>query len=154
MKYRFVDYDPAAHRALDSWRGGEIARFAMDGPISEEWQYYVDSPEYRVGVDAFCKVVLLNDRPMAVMVILCHPDYPMGINPIIVEPTLCGQGYGSGILREFIENVNAILPFHSARAEVVIDNDNTASIRAFAKAGFTLARVHPDGDVGYYERKI
>jgi RimJ/RimL family protein N-acetyltransferase len=35
----------------------------------------------------------------------------------------------------------------------VIDLENTASIKAFEKAGFTLARVHPDGDVAYYEIK-
>ena len=154
MNYQFLDYDPAAHRALDAWQSGAIARFAMDGPISEEWQYYVDSPEYRVGVDAFCKVALLDGRPVAVMIVLCHPDYPVAFNPIIVDPALIGQGYGSEILREFFDNIDVILPSHSDRAEVVIDNNNIASIRAFAKAGFRLARVHPDGDAGYYEKRL
>ena len=154
MKCQFVDYDPIAHRALDAWRSDAIARFAMDGPVSGEWQYYVDSGEYRAGVDAFCKVALLGSRPVAVMIVLCNPAYPVGINPIIVDPALCGQGYGGEVLREFLANVDAILPFHSDRVEVVIDNGNTASIRLFTGAGFTLARVHPDGDAGYYEKKL
>ena len=154
MKYTFLDYDPALHRALDTWQGGDIYRFAMENGISEEWQYYLDSDEYRAGVDTFCKVVLLGDMPVAAMIVFCNPDYPVGINPIIVNPALAGQGHGSKILREFIENIDAILPFHSNRIEVVIDLENTASIKAFAKAGFTLARPHPDGDAAYYAAKI
>jgi len=154
VKYCFFDYAPALHSALDAWRSEAISRFAMDNGIGEEWQYYVNSKEYRAGVDTFCKVVLLGECPVAVMIVFCNPDYPVGINPIIVDPALAGQGHGGAILREFFENIDAILPFHSSRAEVVIDLENTASIRAFAKAGFTLARVHPDGDVGYYERAL
>ena len=154
MKYTFVDYDPALHRALDAWRGGDITRFAMDGSISEEWQYYIDCDDYQAGIDTFCKVVLLDARPVAVMIVFCNPDYPVGINPIIVDPALAGQGIGSEILREFVGNIGAILPFHSGLIDVVIDNENIASIRAFTKAGFTLARMHPDGDAGYYERSI
>ena len=154
MKYRFVDYHPEMHNVLDAWRGGDIARFAMDKGISEEWQYYIGAKEYHVGVDTFCKAVLLDGKPVAVMIVFCNLDYPVGINPIIVDPALAGQGRGSEILREFIANIGAIMPFHSDRIEVVIDNDNIASIKAFAKAGFTLARMHPDGDVGYYERAL
>ena len=154
MKYQFVDYDPVGHRALDAWQGGDIYRFAMENGISEEWQYYLDADEYCAGVDTFCKVVLLDGRPVAVMIVFCNPDFPVGINPIIVDPTRTGQGHGSAILREFIENIDAILPFHSDMFDVVIDNENIASIKAFTKNGFTLARVHPDGDAGYYERRI
>jgi len=126
----------------------------MDNGINEEWQYYLDSDEYRAGVDTFCKVAILNDRPVAVMIVFCDPAYPVGINPIVVDPELAGQGHGSAILREFAENIDTILPFHSDRIEVVVDNENTASIRAFTKAGFRLARVHPDGDAAFYERKL
>jgi len=154
VKYQFVDYDPVRHRALDAWQGGDIYRFAMENGISEEWRYYLDSDEYRVGVDTFCKVALLDGRPVAVMIVFCNPDYPVGINPIVVDPARAGQGHGSAILREFVENIDAILPFHSDMFDVVIDNENIASIKAFTKAGFTLARMHPDGDAGYYERRI
>ena len=154
MKYCFVDYDPVAHRALDAWQGSDIARFAMDGSISGEWKFYVDSNDYRAGIDTFCKVVLLNDRPVAVMIVFCNPGYPVGINPIVVDPALCGRGIGSEILREFLANIDAILPFHSNLIKVVIDNENVASIRAFTKAGFTFTRMHLDGDVGYYEKAL
>ena len=154
VKYHFIDYDPVAHRALDSWQGGDIYRFAMENSISEEWQYYIDAEEYHAGIDTFCKVVLLNDRPVAVMIVFCNLDYPVGINPIIVDPALTGRGYGSEILCEFVANIDAILPFHSDLVDVVIDNKNIASIKAFAKAGFTLARLHPDGDAVFYEKKL
>ena len=154
MKYQFIDYDPQAHRALDDWQGGDIFRFAMENGIGGEWQYYIGAKEYHAGYDTFCKVVLLNDRPVAAMIVFCNPDYPVGINPIVVDPELAGQGHGSEVLREFVANINAILPFHSNLIRVVIDIENIASIKAFAKAGFTLARVHPDGDVGYYERAL
>jgi len=152
--YDFVDYEPALHRALDGWRGGEIARFAMDGSIGEEWRYYLDSKEYRAGVDVFCKVALLDGRAVAVMIVFCHPDYPVGVNPIIVAPELAGQGHGSAVLREFFGNIGEILPAHSDRAEVVIDKGNVASVRVFVKAGFLPLREHPDGDVVYYGRAL
>ena len=154
MKYQFVDYDPAAYRALDTWRSETIARFAMDGSISREWQYYLDAEEYRAGVDTFCKVALLDGRPVAVMILFCNPAYPVGINPMIVDPALAGQGCGSEILREFAAHIDTILPFRSDRIEVVIDFENAASIRAFTKAGFAMARIHPDGGAAIYERKI
>ena len=154
MNYRFVDYDPVQHRALDAWRGGDIHRFAMDNGISEEWQYYLDSDEYKTGADTFCKVVFLKDRPVAAMIVFCNPDYPVGINPIVVDPELTGRGIGSEILREFIANIDVILPFRSDRITVVIDNENSASIKAFTKAGFILTHMHPDGDAGYYEKAL
>jgi RimJ/RimL family protein N-acetyltransferase len=147
-------YDPALHRALDAWQSDSIARFAMDGSIREEWQYYLDASEYHAGVDTFCKVALLGDAPVAAMIVFCNPDYPVGINPIVVDPTRTGQGHGSAILREFIENIGAILPFHSDSIDVLIDLENTASIRAFEKAGFTPARLHPDGDAVIYEKNL
>ena len=154
VKYRFIDYDPAKHSALDAWQGGDIFRFAMENGIGEEWRYYIDCDEYQAGIDTFCKVVLLGDMPVAVMIVFCNLEYPVGINPIVVDPALAGQGMGSEILREFIANIDAILPFHSDMFDVVIDNENIASIKAFTKAGFSLARTHPDGDAGYYERKL
>ena len=154
MKYSFVDYDPVLHRALDDWRSEAIARFAMDGPISEEWQYYLDAPEYRAGENAFCKVVLLNNQPIAVMIVFCNLEHPVNINPIAVDPARTGQGHGSAILREFVEHIDAILPFHSGRMEMVIDNENTAAIHVAEKAGFVRVREHPDGDVANYELTV
>jgi RimJ/RimL family protein N-acetyltransferase len=154
VRYQFVDYDPVTHRALDDWRSESIDRFAMDNPISEEWQYYVDSDDYRAGGDAFCKVVLLDGRPVAVMIVLCGPEPVAVVNPIIVAPELAGQGIGGAVLREFAECFSAILPFCCGRIEALIDNNNIASKRAFTRAGFTLARAHPDGDSGFYEMKI
>jgi len=152
MKYEFIDYDPVLHAAIDSWRSGDITEFAMDGPISEEWRYYIDTPEYQVGVDAFCKVVLLDGKPIAVMVVLGNTK--VGINPIIVDPARTGQGHCGAILREFAENVEAILPGKNERIHVYIDNENIASIRAFAKAGFARVGEHPDGDGAYYELEV
>jgi len=148
MQYQFIDYDPISHRALDHWRSEAIAEFAMDSTISEEWQYYIDAPEYQVGVNAFCKVALLDNQPIAVMILLCgHPDYPANINPIIVDPARTGQSHGSAIVRQLVENMNE-------RFNVVINNDNAAAIKVFAKAGFTRVGEHPDGDVAYYERAM
>ena len=151
VKYEFIDYDPVLHRSLDNWRSDAISRFAMDDAISEEWQYYLDADEYHAGVDAFCKAVHLSGQPVAVMIVLCNPDYPVNINPLVVAPELAGQGHGSAILREFAEHIDNILPSHSGRIEVVIDNENIAAIKAAEKAGFVFAREHPDGDMAEYK---
>jgi len=154
MTYQFIDYDPVLHAALDAWRSDDIAEFAMNEGIGSEWRYYIDAPEYQAGVDAFCKVVLLDDMPVAAMIVLCHPEYPVGINPIIVDPARVGQGHCCAILREFAENIEAILPGKRERIRVYIDNENIASVRAFAKAGFACVGEHPDGDGAYYELEV
>jgi len=55
VKYLFVDYDPVLHRALDVWRSDAIARFAMDGSISEKWQYLVIHFRKLLTVGAACQ---------------------------------------------------------------------------------------------------
>lgn len=150
MKYEFVDYDVVHHVALDDWRSEAIFDFAMENSISEEWQYYVDAPEFQVGVNAFCKVALLDEQPIVVLIALGGPlddlqNWPVMINPIIVNPALVGQGHGSAVICEFCAMNNWM--------QALIFNDNTAAIAAFAKAGFTRVSEHPDGDCATYERK-
>jgi hypothetical protein len=103
MKYSYIDYDPIKHKLIDDWRSDEISRFAINSNrFSDEWNYYINCDDYRVGVDCLCKVVLRDSVLIAVMIILCRNDYPVSINPIIVAPKLTGCGLGSDILCDFI----------------------------------------------------
>jgi len=150
VKYEFVDYDFVRHAALDNWRSEAIFDFAMENAVSEEWQYYVDAPDYQVGVNACCKVALLDGIPIAVIIALAGPlddlrNWPVMINPIIVDPALVGQGHGSAVIREFCAMHHWV--------QALIFNDNTAAITAFSNAGFTRVSEHPDGDCATYERK-
>ncbi|MDR1465475.1 MAG: GNAT N-acetyltransferase [Oscillospiraceae bacterium] len=154
MGFRFADYDPQVHLSVDAWRGEDITRFAMDGSLREEWQYYRTCGEYSPGKNVFCKVALLAGAPVAAMIVFGDPVHPVGINPIIVDPARCGQGIGSAVLRVFVDHIDEILPQRSNRIEVGIDEANAASRRAFENAGFVLDRIHPDGHFLYYSYYI
>jgi RimJ/RimL family protein N-acetyltransferase len=154
MKYTWQDYDKAEHYFIDTWENDAIKRFACDGKWSEEWDYYLKESEYKAGFDTFCKVVSLNGTTLAAMIVFCNINNPVGINPIIVNPFYQNKGFGTEIMREFISELDCILPFHRGLIEVGVDTENTASVRLFEKVGFKLQAVHPDGDFAYYRYEI
>ncbi|MDR2615363.1 MAG: GNAT family N-acetyltransferase [Oscillospiraceae bacterium] len=126
----------------------------MDGTIADEWSYYLGSPEYKPGKDVFCKVALRDKTPVAVMIVLCDPNFPVGINPIVVNPSTVGSGFGSLVIGEFLANIDAILPRRGDVIEVGVMAGNVRAIRMFERAGFELAGAHPDGDFLYYRYEI
>ena len=159
MRFRWLDYCEKYYDETETWADEDTVKFAIDNSIKEEHLYYLspneDDYKYKLGEEYFCKVVLDADIAVAVIFILRGDDYPVAINPIIVNPKYRNQGYCTRVICELVNNINEIIGFESNIFDAGINLDNKASIRAFEKNNFVLHETHPDGDFLYYryERK-
>jgi aminoglycoside 6'-N-acetyltransferase len=99
-------------------------------------------------------IVTIDDHPFAYL--QCYalgiwnegfgaqPPGTRGIDQFIGEPSMIGQGHGSGFIRQFADTL-----FASGLPRIVTDPDpdNGRAIRAYTKAGFQDERLvdTPDG---------
>jgi RimJ/RimL family protein N-acetyltransferase len=111
-------------------------------------RHYLPAIEGRRPVDLY--LILLDGRPVGFIqsyLLADHPDFAglvglgagvAGVDLFIGEEELTGQGLGSEVLRAFVREVVFAEPGTIA---CIADPDveNTASIRAFEKAGFRRA---------------
>jgi aminoglycoside 6'-N-acetyltransferase len=107
--------------------------------------HYLPSIEGRRPVDLY--LILLDGRPVGFIqayLVADHPDFAArvglgagiaGVDLFLGEEELIGKGLGSEVLRRFVADVVFTEP---ATTACIADPDvrNTASIRAFEKAGF------------------
>lgn len=104
-------------------------------------------------------IVLAGDLPIGMLQSFLVDDYPahaariqhhqvVGIDLLIGEPDYIGRGLGPEMLRTFIRD---ILPLHYPTATGIVSDpavENSASIRAFEKAGFTRGQIVQGEDGG------
>jgi RimJ/RimL family protein N-acetyltransferase len=151
MKFKWVDYCELYEAETEMWSSDELTlKYAIDESIKAEHLYYLTESDYIHNETYFCKVVLEDDKIIAVVFLISGDKYPLVINPIIVNPELRNQGYCSKVIKELIEHTKEIIGHEKYVFDAGIDSDNIASVRAFEKIGFTLTDKHPSGDFGYY----
>ena len=156
MHFTWLDYGVSSFEdEIDTWSTNkDTVQFVTAGPspLSAEWAYYVDSGEYEIGKNCFCKVIIEREQLIAYILILCHGELSITINPIVVNPALRNRGYCTKVIRELLNCTAKIIPHSNCRRfEAVINIENHTSIRAFEKNGFALSSIHADGDVGYWQ---
>jgi RimJ/RimL family protein N-acetyltransferase len=108
-------------------------------------EHYLPAIEGRRAVDLY--LILLDGRPVGFIqayLLADHPDFAAlvglgagvaGVDLFVGEEELTGKGLGTEVLRAFVRDVVFAEPRTTA---CIADPDvrNTASIRAFEKAGF------------------
>ena len=108
-------------------------------------RHYLPAIEGRRPVDLY--LILLDDRPVGFIqsyLVADHPDFAervglgagvAGVDLFVGEEELTGKGFGTDVLRAFVRDVVFAEP---ATTACIADPDvrNTASLRAFEKAGF------------------
>jgi aminoglycoside 6'-N-acetyltransferase len=124
------------------WWHDPDAQFAL---VSED----LDHP----AMDQF--IVTTDERPFAYLQCYdpsawpdnglgAHPDGTRGIDQFIGEPDMVDQGYGSALIRSFVDDL-----LEAGTPLVVTDPDpeNIRAVRAYEKAGFQNVRLvnTPDG---------
>jgi RimJ/RimL family protein N-acetyltransferase len=153
--YMWNDYDPKIHTEIDKWCEQQAIReFACDNLWNEEWAYYCSNPEYHPGEDVFCKIIYANNIPVAAMIIFCNPQYPLVINPIIVNPNEQNKGHGTRIFQEIINNGDKLFPKHSGTIEVGCNLNNAPILRVMEKCNFEMSRLHSDGDFAIFSHSL
>ena len=108
-------------------------------------RHYLPAIEGRRPVDLY--LILLDGRPVGFIqsyLVADHPDFAervglgagvAGVDLFVGEEELTGKGFGTDVLRAFVRDVVFAEP---ATTACIADPDvrNTASLRAFEKAGF------------------
>jgi aminoglycoside 6'-N-acetyltransferase len=120
-------------------------------------RHYLPAIEGREPTDLY--LILLDSQPVGFIqsyLVADHPDFAAriglgagvaGVDLFVGEEELTGQGLGTEVLRAFVRDVVFAEPGTTA---CIADPDvrNTASIRAFEKAGFRRAGEFVDPEDG------
>ena len=108
-----------------------------------------NEPDVKFGENFWCRMIYRNGEPVAVTA-MRDENGELVISEIVVSPDRRGQGIGSAVLAELLENHAQIIGKIINSAVAVIFPDNIPSRKAFERAGFRFDSAHPDGDAWYY----
>ena len=149
MNFIWRDYHPESMVYVEDWLDESAVRSTgLEDGFRVFYEYWANEDGFVVGKSFWSKVVFDNDRPLAVIAFCQHEEITL-IMEIVVKPEMRGQGIGTEILKEFLES-NVIMGFAVQKSEAVVYSDNSASQRAFEKAGFQYHHTHEDGDAVFY----
>ena len=144
-------------RLVNKWlQSTHVQRWWSSRETYEEVvEHYLPAIEGKEPTDLY--IVLLDEQSIGFVqtyLVSDHPDYAAlvgagdgvaGVDLLIGDEALTGQGIGSEILRRFVEQVVFGPP---STTSCVADPDarNVASLRAFEKAGFRVVKefVEPE----------
>jgi len=151
--------EPADLRLVHEWlQRPHVKCWWKDRETYEEVvEHYVPSIEGADPTDLY--LALLDEQPVSFVQTYLVSDYPdyaaligvgegvAGVDLLIGDEELTGQGIGTEILRRFVEEVVFAPP---TTMGCVADPDvlNVASIRAFEKAGFRVVKEFVDPEDG------
>ena len=151
--------EPADLRLVYEWlQRPHVKRWWRDRETYEEVvEHYLPSIEGTDPTDLY--LALLDEQPISFVQTYLVSDYPdyaaligvgegvAGVDLLIGDEELTGQGIGTEVLNRFVEEVVFSSP---STIGCVADPDvlNVASIRAFEKAGFRVVKEFVDPEDG------
>ena len=149
MHFAWCDYDPASMAFVENWLDAAAVRSTgLEDGFRDFYEYWAAEPGYRVGENYWCKVAYETDTPIGIIACALY-ESKTTIMEILIAPERRGQGNGTKLLTELHSRAN-ILGFQIEKSEAVIFPDNTASQRAFEKAGFYHYHTYEDGSAHIY----
>lgn len=149
MYFAWHDYNPQTMGYIENWVDADAVKSTgLDEGFRSFYEYWAKEEGFVVGKNYWCKVVFDSDQPLAV-VALCINEGKVTIMEIVVDPEKRGQGIGTKLLKELLEE-KEIIGFSIGKSEAIIFPDNIASQKAFVNAGFRYHHTHEDGDALYY----
>lgn len=155
MEYKWREYTAADAAVIESWMDADARYFTG---CDNGWDDYVScmkQEDYiRPGENFRCPVISAGDQPVAAAALYLDEDGTLCIPELVVRPDLRGMGHGTAILRALAAYADTMFRGGVLAMEAVIFPDNTASITAFARAGFQFTHAHPDGDALYYRYSL
>ena len=149
MNFTWLDYDPQTMGYMESWLDEDAVKSTgLEEGFRDFYEYWAKEDGYLVGENFWSKVVFEKDVPFAVIAFELY-EGKVTIMEIVVAPEKRRQGRGAKLLKELLE-CDEILGFAIQKAEAVIFPGNTASQRAFEKAGFFHHHTYEDGSAMLY----
>lgn len=147
-------------RLLHEWLQRPHVRrwYAERGTYEEVVAHYLPAIKGTDPTDHY--LVLLDGRSVGMLQTYVVSDYPAyaeqigisdaatsGVDILIGEEKLTGQGLGTEVLRRFVDDIVFARP-ETTSCVADPDERNLASVRAFEKAGFHVERTFIDPDDG------
>ena len=149
MDFAWLDYVPETMQYIENWLDEAAVRSTgLDDGFFSFYEYWANEDGFIVGTNYWCKVVSANGAPFAVIAFCLHEGKVI-IQEMVICPESRGKGMGTKLLKELLEN-EEILGFSIQKSESVIFASNTASQRAFEKAGFKCIRTDESGNAMHY----
>lgn len=153
MYFVWYDYNPNTMNFIENWLDeSAVESTGLDEGFRAFYEYWANEDGFVVGENFWCKVVFENDKPFAVIA-FCQHEYKTIIMEVLIAPDKRGQGKGTALIKELLNN-EEIIGFTIQKCEAVIYPSNIASQKAFEKAGFQYRNNHKDenGDTKLYEK--
>ena len=148
--YKCMDYSEEYALLVKSWLDDEaVKNTGLDQGWDAYYEYCEKDLSPLVNGEVYVKIACEDNDPFGVFC-LCNVDGTYSISEVFISPEKRGRGYGSEALRDMLLHSKEILGVEVTSAKTVIFPDNTASKKAFEKAGFVFDSIHPDGDAWYY----
>lgn len=124
----------------------------MDDGWKADYLYWTTEGGLCIGKNYWNKVLFIGEVPVAIIsfALDIENEAEIHIMDILVRQDLRGRGYGSKAITELLQKGAEIFGHNILSATVVIFPNNTASQKAFERAGFAFDHAHPDGDAWYY----
>lgn len=151
MYFVWYDYNPNTMNFIENWLDeSAVESTGLDEGFRAFYEYWANEDGFVVGENFWCKVVFENDKPFAVIA-FCQHEYKTIIMEVLIAPDKRGQGKGTALIKELLNN-EEIIGFTIQKCEAVIYPSNIASQKAFEKAGFQYRNNHKDenGDSLHY----
>ncbi len=154
MNFVWRDYNPDTMGYVENWLDETAVKMTgMDEGFCQEYEYWSNEDCNVVGENYWCKVVFENESPFAVIEFGLYEGV-VTIMETFVAPEKRGQGMGSKLIKELIENAKDVIGIDIEKAEAIIYPSNIASQKAFEKAGFKYHHTHEDGDAMTYVYEV
>ncbi len=157
------DYNPNLDTNLDDWilesyskNAILVNNFALFNVcFSDMYVWYQDHPNEMSNIKDIIKVASIDNEVVSVVIINYYVDVEgkliLGINPMVANPKYIGQGYGSVVLGDLIQNVSKIIGDKVDCLKAGIEDINMRSLKLFKKHGFNKAHGQTKDGITEYE---
>ena len=150
LNFEWRDYQPEMSGMVDSWLDDAAVRMTgIDEGFDSFWHDSLTDAENFPGCREYCKIVSENGIPFAVVKYGFFQG-EVTVAEIIVDPAKRGLGMGTKAVCDLVQNSELLVGEKIKKFTAVIFPSNTASQKAFEKAGFSFDYAHEDGDALYY----
>ena len=136
--FEWQDYTKEDAALVDSWLDADAVRLTgLDEGFDAFHQYWKNESCSERGKHFSTKLVSENGHTFAVISFGCFSG-AVTIMEIVVDPAVRGQGKGTAVISEFLNNAAAWIAQPITVFNAVVFQRNTASQIAFYKVGFVL----------------